>query len=991
MSLQSDVEISEKSLSPSIGSLKSMYGLDRDLALSHIFSLKLLNNSEKTELFRFYSSLLAFDSYERKNTVAYTGKEIWYGWLDNYSEFVDLYDDTFNYSVREAHSVSEHYFPKTERSFKYYNEYFSHKAMPKRHRTKCRLDYYVKPYDLNKDRMAELKSAIGELLPETVVLPSDFEVLSTYKATSSYDRISGKKSRHYKLRDTFKGFGKSFEAIHTDLNVYPSGERCGIIIPPDTLSSISWCSLFLRRVLDHVDGAVLCDNPFIRNKRIKECMDERPGHIYVLPDIEKSGIMIPREIIKVCEEALVEKYPHFEKVLRERFSVYQSFRLLNEKGEVLPATRGVGLGMAAEIVTIVELAIVNMIKPIGTHIRAYQFHDDQVVTFKESKTDLAEAFVVETTEVHEELGVPLSGKKTFLSTDPIFLEEYRHPFWKNKAIKGQVLLGCAFAFPDIRLAKEYVSQLSPILDSVEHKAILTDLTNWWGFEFYQEEALFDFTLGGWLANRDRFLNPSLVDLYSRPDLLQQFGIASKAILSYRKIAKSKPYYNKEDRYFADLPRLENLNLKPNVDFDWSELPDSLVPIFMSRQEIKASLSRVEQHNLRYDKIVKRYRKIVSFLEKKISYSKFTHEEVREQILQLGDNFVIPVEEVITVDKYPSYLSKGLDLHFLKREALDSARNFLIDGKICTGKKEKEYIPGFVKALDLLLDDISPYRETMPVSNDNFRVTAQSYQYASNPIISLTRYYEDEGDLPLTFLYWSKPKSEALYDLCGIYLPEIVEKSFETMIQIYALKQGVTLNLEKLHLAMEKAQELKLDVPEPEYHCIKHPPFKENVIFDTLFLSDHYDGLCEICNLISRIESVRDLRQVRQESKQPLDLLDEEESQLTAALKLRAVNMQWTFIDPMSMPLPDDKDDLPPEEDQTPDTPSFVPENDTKEESIDENEIGEDELADYLPDESGSPSHGEDLPGAASAVTQDLEEDPTHSPDAETDEQGDDMA
>jgi len=588
MTIESSIEIRDEALTDyNVMNLRTVYGQSRKRALHFIFSLPKLNTSEKTELFRFYSACLAFDAHPRENKVAFSGSEIWTQWLLD-KDFVNKYSDIFDFSVRNNNAV-EHHYPATKEEFIYYNEFFSMKCFPKRPSKKCRLELYNREYKIDSSNLDKLENSIFDLLPEVAIDVNDTEVLSTFKTTSSFDRNNLKKSKHFKIKEDYPKFTTNFDAVHTDINVFPSGERCGIVVAPDTLATISWCSLFLRRILNDIEGAVLCSNPHRRRSRFDKIMKLKGEWLFFLPDLEKSGILLPREVIARVSFALQSKYRALASKIKERFSVYENFVLLSEKGEKLPTIRGVGLGMAAEIVTLVEIAIFFMIRPSGT-IRIGQFHDDQVLAFKGNEPDLINAYYLDSMDMHESLGMPLSYTKTFISRYPIFLEEYGNPSWSDKTVKGSVLIGNAFALPNIRMAKDYISGLSPLIDDIKHKAILDELVEWFGFEFYQEECQFDYLLGGWLINKDRYMNDSLVQLYEHPELLQRFGIAIQSIKAWKHMnAGRKPSLN-VDRFFEALPHLDSKGFKLAFGQDLSDLPSSLLSFFESTREIKARIN-----------------------------------------------------------------------------------------------------------------------------------------------------------------------------------------------------------------------------------------------------------------------------------------------------------------------------------------------------------------------------------------------------------------
>jgi hypothetical protein len=356
--------------------------------------------------------------------------------------------------------------------------------------------------------------------------------------------------------------------------------------------------------------------------------------------------------------------------------------------------------------------------------------------------------------------------------------------------------------------------------------------------------------------------------------------------------------------------------------------------------------KIDLSEKRY-KYQRKFDKRKAQIKNKQKYHEYEIPEIRELILRAGDHFIIPEEEVRMYEEEAFFVQNWIDLNFLKREAFDMAINFLIISKQVVGKMTKDYIPPNPEGLDFLADDISPYKEKSPVCCHDYTVPLASYQYSSNPVISITDFFDRNGKIPKDFVYHGKPKSKALYNLCGINLPKVLNKQdIKTSLEVEAIIRNVDIDTEKLYAYIKSKTSHEPDTSIPEicqYHC---KPSSRGLLI-TQELRTELNENCSICETIMRLQNAKS------EYEYPvldLKVIDERVNKIRSELHEKLINLKWVFINPDDYELPahpdfDDEEqqkDLEDGKEKDPEGSSPIPEIDEEliniEDLEDENQI-----------------------------------------------------
>jgi hypothetical protein len=383
-------------------------------------------------------------------------------------------------------------------------------------------DYLNGFIDVNIDDqyIQKYKDTLEDLLPE----PGSFnkideiEVLTTISSSMSYDSKKKEKSPHYRLKPKRLFFSKKISAAKRSvIRVSPNNTRDSVILDPSDLNTISLMDKQIMEILSRMENHLHLKNKDLIQKRIRKL--HKDYIFFIQRDLKKEGIMKPREILSATLEVLSIKYPDIEIFRNTDF--YNSFSLLNGDQELYPQ-RGHGLGMANTITTLMQLTIhhlivnelVDDIPELDT--RELALNDDFTVGFNDEYH--LDSYWDKEDEILEKLSIIRAPEKSFTTRYCFVIAEN---YITNQGLdpkesyqRRELLL--PLTCYNITHAKEYFIAAQSYTNNDLHRLYLDEIRSYWGYEFYPDEFMYPYRVGGWINDFIGGVDMSLVIIDKLP-------------------------------------------------------------------------------------------------------------------------------------------------------------------------------------------------------------------------------------------------------------------------------------------------------------------------------------------------------------------------------------------------------------------------------------------------------------------------------------------
>jgi hypothetical protein len=610
----------------------------------------------------------------------------------------------------------------------------------------------LKPFD--KDLLEELRSEILESLPDALELPEDIEVLAKVKTSTTLDLDKMKSIPFYQARLTpiGKEFSEIFKGKRTIIPVGPSNTRDAVVTTIDTYNSVKWCDLVMTRLLDGESESLVSNSPQVFLGRLRRMTKiPRAGQMYWLRDIKKCGLTFPRELFHLLQDCLVEKYPGKSFT---RFNIFRHYSIWDENNKPVKTVRGYCLGMANNLVTYIQCMLSKMLlKRIPPHIEveALYGNDDSCLKIwtQDGLLSSVDAMMIqcEDFDILDRLNVITNDKKSFWSWYPILFEEYGHQDFKIKHSRIACALSSAMLAPDIKYAKFLTSSISMALwdngDWIE--APLRELISKWGYEYYPDEASYDYLLGGWVSIRSVGMNPMLRMIESSPDeLLQPMWIAMNQLNSFQKEVIRPVMKGTVTENYSVTGQLLNITYVDTEIYDVPSLP--IETIYLDKKGYKDFYESIYRFNRNpYHEMSRRLTRVTSrhigkALDKTV---------LQEFAMRNFNKLAIPHSHVLrSTAIYEIDQNRNLDCHTLLRNSLSRYLKLLKENHLLM-------FPG----IDIPSSGEYPYvvnYDATPYTDDVYGVTTLDgdipegiYQYSTNPWLPLYEYVKNFELFPLT--------------------------------------------------------------------------------------------------------------------------------------------------------------------------------------------------------------------------------------------------
>jgi len=391
--------------------------------------------------------------------------------------------------------------------------------------------------DLPKKPISEydqelFKEKLMELLEDIEIEPVEPDnILLKVSTSSSFDPDNEEKksSKVWKqILDPKKenfSTGNRIIGKRAVIQVGPANSRDAVVLPIGIRNSLSLIAEEAKQITEKLRYSAMVNNLDRRTDMVNRFWKKYT--FFFNRDLKKEGLTKPREILKLIQEVLVERYPlcHFDLMnLYENFTLYDE--LGNEKIKINPP-RGHGLGLANELTTIMQSVIFaitadNVFRKYGIEIDALFYNDDSIIGALDD--DLANLFLISSEEkkVFERYSLIRNEKKSFWARNFVFLENYYTQidckFWCEKRILDLHQAFIGFAACNVTHAKFLFNSISHMYSEVEE--VLKDLVSFWGHEFYKNEHNYPYSCGGWIDEYRNGLNYSLINIFDIEDIYE---------------------------------------------------------------------------------------------------------------------------------------------------------------------------------------------------------------------------------------------------------------------------------------------------------------------------------------------------------------------------------------------------------------------------------------------------------------------------------------
>lgn len=541
-----------------------LYQLDTFNIVS-IEKCTLSDDSFRDHLKRLYWSLFLWESSPGEKL--HTSKEILTStllWGPKYA--ASLKKDT-EYGLR--HELCFHGSGNQFKSYKkmsHYNAYFPVDYLI--HWEEIPDDWKYMQIPLEKfspEYLIEFEETVRNLLPDDLEEPDDIEILAQSKATMSFNLLQMKNIPFYKERMGSKAdeFSECFIGKRCFVPIAPANTRDAVVTTIDTYNSVKYVDMLMLNLLDQMPNNLDTRDSNLFNERIhsftSKPLDLRRA--YYMRDIEKCGLTMPRELVHIINNCIIEKY---QLKHPERLRVLEHYALYDREGKAFPSIRGYTLGMGNRHSTLIQLAVYNMLLnriPISYKVRGMMCNDDYVLEIKSKDIiEIDELSIIDEidADICKGLNIRRKDMKTFFSRYSILFEQYSHPLFKAKEARAYCAFTNVFIAPHIRIAKILSNSLSSFFtDLTVPYTILNAIISLWGFEYYPDEVKYDYSLGGWLTHLSSGISTALREIYEAPENLYTqilnaiYGVEKVKQNLLRPTTKGKPI---EEKNYSSLGR-----------------------------------------------------------------------------------------------------------------------------------------------------------------------------------------------------------------------------------------------------------------------------------------------------------------------------------------------------------------------------------------------------------------------------------------------------
>jgi hypothetical protein len=494
-----------------------------------------------------------------------------------------------------------------------------------------------------------LRESLLEILPDDIPIVEEEEILFQNSSSSGLDPITMKSKPVYILKETCNKFDTSPSITKRSfIHVYPCNTRDSVIQSVARTNSIKLIEKQVQEIVEETRYSLHFRNPEKFDKHLQSFF--RENNFFFNRDILKEGITKPREILKIILEVLLEKYPRCPAwKYRGIFDEWIVYDPVNET--VSKRKRGHGLGMANSLTTLMQAAIFNIIinelldkDTLQGKIDAIFLNDDASIGF-ETEDDF-DTYIDFEEDVFERYGLLRKLSKSHKGLLLIFCENYfcrTVPNISRKTSYKLTEIFNIFAAQNIVHAKMISGNLSKHILLRDIDYFMDDITRFWSYEFYPEEAKKPTLFGGWLSPAIQGIRIDF-ELYSGTYKEQRAVLAITETAGLRKKVKGskRTYLDAISRKYPSIQLPEELERRFNIRQPISSITEKMAR-FGSMEEAEASFIDFKERR--------------QHLFKEKMKTLLSNEELYHYVRKNFENKdFLPPKSVIGEIIYPTYIS-----------------------------------------------------------------------------------------------------------------------------------------------------------------------------------------------------------------------------------------------------------------------------------------------------------------------------------------------
>jgi len=316
--------------------------------------------------------------------------------------------------------------------------------------------------------------------------------------TNSTHKTIVRKRIYEQRKDCFGHLTRDMIFKRSIIPVGPGNFRDSWMPDLDTLFTIKSISHCMRQVIQAIPYSAMYDAQ-VAHKRKK--ILRKDGNLFFLLDFKKSGLTINRKLLTVMGEELSRVYPNCKEF--EYISYYQNL-MVNDNGKDVRPPRGIGLGNANELYTLMQCAIGLSVEKVYK-TKSIFFNDDAVYVMHSRLWRRQLSHIISFIKA---LGLIPNLGKSIVSKSNIFCEEYQIHTEEDEQVldysKKQLLilpLASVLFQRTTAAAKRYLYALDRQLIGTGYRNvtlnILEQTQSIYKMEFGKMDYLLPYHLGGW--------------------------------------------------------------------------------------------------------------------------------------------------------------------------------------------------------------------------------------------------------------------------------------------------------------------------------------------------------------------------------------------------------------------------------------------------------------------------------------------------------------
>jgi hypothetical protein len=463
------------------------------------------------QLIAFSRCCAYYDSFCQFNGIyqCYSGIEIFERSLTLGPDFNKHLDDLLTYSLRLKGLY--HFVPDNIKNIDRINRVTGYQSVfPARCCYPWKLDdpmdiwFAFDPSKTNEKWTSKFRDKLDELLtkyPNSEPMPEFESISEELKRFTQKKSMSKKTVSHQKILDhslyEYTSQGR-YRYAGVQKNAYEF-RSCGVA-DVKTVRTVQRMNKIVLHASMNIPGFDMNEQNLKKTQRERR----KRNRYFMMPDLSKAGLTIPKELFKIIEETFIKheicsKEDHV-------FDLCTNWTIEIEGVEYVPE-RGLPLGQANSIQTLIGCVLGELFRDelmkIGIEISHIgNYNDDMIYIFKElpDSEDICDAFA----DLVSGLGLLLSEKKMFASSGSVYLEDY-YGFDNFECAKTMLeffplfssIYCCNTTMAKAMQAGHYNAMVQTDLDLGSWFLAAKILSPILGYEYFLEEWMIDYKLGGW--------------------------------------------------------------------------------------------------------------------------------------------------------------------------------------------------------------------------------------------------------------------------------------------------------------------------------------------------------------------------------------------------------------------------------------------------------------------------------------------------------------